>query len=646
MFRRQLTLALAIVMCLSAASELFAQNASSKARADKLIAVLKSNAPQKDKADACRNLATIGDPRAIPVLTGMLADEKLSHMARYALEPLADASVDAALREAMGKLKGRLRIGVIGSIGMRRDTKAVGALTKLLKGPDTGAASAAAAALGRIATPSAISALAEFRKSAPKELRAPAADASLAVAERLIRQKQTKGAIAIYGELRDKAWPPHVRLGAFAGLLDNEPDKALGRITEALGGKDKALRAVAISRIASLKGPGVSKRFAEKLPMRPTDAQAPLIDALAALGDPAAGPAVRKATGHADAGVRIAAIKALGVLGDADCVGFLCTTMSEGKSDPEKRAAEASLRAMGAKGVDAALIKRMEAAKADARTPLIAILIDRKSVAAVPALIKQVATKDQGVSLAAIRGLGKLASPKELPAIVQLLLKIGDDTVRREAELAVIAVSRRITNANARADVVLAALKSASSSKAKRSLLAVLGGIGNAKAFPVVEAAVKDKNSEICDAAVRALVVWPDGRATGALLGVYRTTKDKTHRVLALRAIVRLLGISKQPVAKRLAIYSDLIKGTQSAEDRKLLLAGLGEIADPAALKTIEPFLKDAVVQKEAEFAYLKVAKSIMGSARAESKAAAQKLAKEAKNAAVRKQAAGIVRRL
>ena len=41
--------------------------------------------------------------------------------------------MDKALREAAGKLQGRLLVGVIGSIGVRRDTKAVSLLAKFLR---------------------------------------------------------------------------------------------------------------------------------------------------------------------------------------------------------------------------------------------------------------------------------------------------------------------------------------------------------------------------------------------------------------------------------------------------------------------------------------------------------------------------------
>jgi len=119
----------------------------------KLVAVLQSNAPQKDKADACRELARIGNKDAVAPLAALLPDEKLSHMARYGLETIPDPSVDKALRAALDKVQGKPLVGVIGSIGVRRDAKAVKPLTKLLHSPDPDVAQAAARSLGRSATP-------------------------------------------------------------------------------------------------------------------------------------------------------------------------------------------------------------------------------------------------------------------------------------------------------------------------------------------------------------------------------------------------------------------------------------------------------------------------------------------------------------
>src|SRR5438876_700927 len=116
----------------------------------KLIKLLKSHAPPEDKATACKQLAVYGTKDAVPALAALLPDARLSSWARIALEAIPDPAADDALRKALGKLKGKLLVGTINSIGYRRDAKAVKGLEKRLKATDTEVASAAAVALGRI----------------------------------------------------------------------------------------------------------------------------------------------------------------------------------------------------------------------------------------------------------------------------------------------------------------------------------------------------------------------------------------------------------------------------------------------------------------------------------------------------------------
>jgi HEAT repeat protein len=164
----------------------------------KLIAVLKSDAPHKEKADACRQLGVVGTKDAVPALAALLPDEKLSHMARYGLEPNPDPSVDDALRDALGKLKGRPLVGVIASVGVRRDAKAVGLLSRYLEETDTDLVRTTARSLGKIATPEAAKALQQRMASAPAPLRRFVADGCLTCAEGLLALGKKADAAAMY----------------------------------------------------------------------------------------------------------------------------------------------------------------------------------------------------------------------------------------------------------------------------------------------------------------------------------------------------------------------------------------------------------------------------------------------------------------
>jgi HEAT repeat protein len=212
-----------IIWCLCVAAVALQASASAladkkivgdKERESKLIAVLKSNAPLKEKADACRELALIGDKDAVAPLAELLSDEKLSDHARYGLEPNPDPAVDDAFRAALAKLKGRPLVGVIGSIGVRRDAKAVDPLAGLLRNDDPQVAQAVARALGRIGNPAAVEVLEGALGTAATGNRAALCEGLFRCSESLAKGGKITDAAAILDRLNRPEAPPQVREAA------------------------------------------------------------------------------------------------------------------------------------------------------------------------------------------------------------------------------------------------------------------------------------------------------------------------------------------------------------------------------------------------------------------------------------------------
>jgi len=190
-----------------------------KALEKRLADVLKTDAPQAAKDYVCRKLSLIGSADSVPALAALLTDEKLSHMGRYGLERIPCPCAVKALREAISKTKGLQKIGVINSLGVRRDADSVSALTALLKDSDQEIVAAAAAALGAIGNSEASKTLGEFQKTAPESLRLAAADACLVCAEQLLADGKKVEAMAVYKALSAGKQPKHVRVAAMRGLL-------------------------------------------------------------------------------------------------------------------------------------------------------------------------------------------------------------------------------------------------------------------------------------------------------------------------------------------------------------------------------------------------------------------------------------------
>lgn len=188
-----------------------------------LISLLKkSNATEFEKAKACQRLANVGTAEAVPALSALLTDPRLSTYARYGLEPIPGPAVDDSLRQALPKLKGTLLVGVINSLGMRKDANAVPPLSKLLFDSDPAVAQASAAALGHISGPEAAKVLEAALDKTKGPLRAAVADGALICAEGLLERGNRDEAMALYNTLTAVDVPKPARLAAMHGIIGAE----------------------------------------------------------------------------------------------------------------------------------------------------------------------------------------------------------------------------------------------------------------------------------------------------------------------------------------------------------------------------------------------------------------------------------------
>ena len=184
-----------------------------------LLDVLDSDAKRAGKQFICRELSIIGTEQSVPTLTKMLAGEETSDMARYALERIPGSAVDEALRGSLRKARGNARIGIINSLGQRRDKGAVRNLRRILGRTNQDAAIAAAAALGRIADSQAAEALAEAKNKAEGKLLSVVLDAYLKCADQLVADGNKIGALVIYKELQKEGMPKPIRTAALTGMI-------------------------------------------------------------------------------------------------------------------------------------------------------------------------------------------------------------------------------------------------------------------------------------------------------------------------------------------------------------------------------------------------------------------------------------------
>ena len=167
----------------------------------------------------CRKLRVVGTAQSLAALAALLPAEDTSHIARYALERIPDEKAAEAMRNALPKVSSKLKSGIIGSLGVRRDSKSIMLISKFLADSDVQVAKAAAQSLGLIGTLAAAKELSRFAKKAPANMKVPLADACLACAERLLADGEKSEAVALYKELQGGDQPSHVKAAAMKGIV-------------------------------------------------------------------------------------------------------------------------------------------------------------------------------------------------------------------------------------------------------------------------------------------------------------------------------------------------------------------------------------------------------------------------------------------
>ena len=375
----------------------------------------------------CRKLMIIGTAASVPTLAGLLSDKDLSHMARFALERNSRPRGSRRhLRDALPKLNGALKIGVISSLGVRRDADSVAPLASCLADSDPAVARAAAFALGDIRT-------FERREGArrrevgldAKSNRRSPMPACFApkdcwpTAKRPRRWRCSKPMSAKISP-STFAWPPPracwlaparmtrstaVRIGHFlrcgvvslcavlvfasSSFAKDEPsDELVQMVVKLLSEKDKDLRAVGLDQIRNeAKGAAATKQFAAQLPKLSAAEQVALLSALADRGDDAALPAVIELLNNSDdETVRVAAVTTIGSLGDSTDLALLLKALANG-SAAEKTAAKSAVQRLRGEDVPGAIAAALKNSPPPMCVVLIEVLAERRALTTVGDLL-------------------------------------------------------------------------------------------------------------------------------------------------------------------------------------------------------------------------------------------------------------------
>jgi hypothetical protein len=189
---------------------------------EKLVAVLKFGCSTVAGTYCCSQLRLAGSERCIAAVEPFLMDPEMQAAARDTLEALPGKAPGKALMKSLDQVLGKpgregsLAVGLINSLGVRREEASVAKLSALLRDKDEEVVSASAAALGKIGSPRAGKALGAWFEKCPSTQAEKGADALLTCIGSLRSSGDRRRAESLRAILLSRPVPPQVQKAAAA----------------------------------------------------------------------------------------------------------------------------------------------------------------------------------------------------------------------------------------------------------------------------------------------------------------------------------------------------------------------------------------------------------------------------------------------
>lgn len=607
-------IAIAALLAVSTATTVAMADDTATSKEVELIALLKSDAQLADKALACKKLAIVGSAAAVPELAKLLPNEQLSSWARIALEAIPGPAADEALRNAAQTLSGKLLVGTLNSIGVRRDAKAVGILAERLAEKDAEVASAAAVALGEVGGEAATKALRQALAKTQGKVRSAVAEGAVLCAEKWLAGGKAELAVAIYDEIRQADVPEQRIVEATRGAILARGDDGIGLLVEQLHSPSRAMFYIGLATAREFPGRKVDAALANEIGKVTPERAALILHAMSDRRETVVLSAVLAAASEGPAAVRRAAIAALGRVGDPASLSPLLAFAQEADLDLAE-AAKAALIALEGDEVDRQIVDRLPAAEGK-QIPLLLELIGRRQIAALPELIKAVDDSDAAIRGAALTALGQTVTGDKLAVLINQVTQPTYPEDAPIAEKALTAACVRMPDREACAAELTKAL-AGSSVPTKVALLSILGSMGGAKALETLATAARLGEPELQDKSTQLMGEWMTPDVAPVLLDLVKTAPNEKYQGRAFRGYLRVARQFNLPDEEKIAICRNATAAARNAAERKLVLEAIRRVPHLETLKLAVEAAGTPELKEDATAAALAIAQRLGGQAEA-----------------------------
>ena len=610
-----------------------------------VVSFLLSDASVSAKQVVGKYYSTIASEVFTEELVPLLNDPELFETVLYIYERMRNPIlsmkdyVNWVLIENISTVNDDVKEGIIKLLGIRIDKSSISILKKYIHSENSNIATASATALGNIGTWKAAKILKKSLKQSTGIQRQTIVHAYLECGNHLLESGNLKKAKKIFSHLNQSNESPVIRSVAIRGLIQSSPGNAGSIILKALKESEPKIISTAISSIPLLTNSDDISTVAKSVSLLSVNGQTQLISALSIHGENATVlETIHDATTSQYPGVRLAAWDALGDINLEKSVHWLADASAYGKGK-ERLTARQSLYRLDGDNINDIILLKIPNAELKVKIEFIRAIQKRRISEGADLMVKLAKDEQASIRIEAIKALQFIAGEEHISDCVQLLTHSTSDRDRSALETSMVVMANRHGSEAQMGKEIMVQLESMDVFS-KQTAIRILGKLSFQPAYDSLNDFLNNQNKDIRKSAIKSLSAWKNDSPLSTLFNVTENAKVQSHKTLALRGIIRLIGLeSDRSTEATNELYKRAMTMATNIQEKKAVLSGLSNVMSITAFQMAETYLPLSDLQAEAASSCISIANGIHSDYPVECKSVLVKIISDISNEPIRENA-------
>ncbi len=565
------------------------------------------NGNDKDvQAFFMRQLQWIGSSATIAALTPYLLDDLLYNPAISAMKKADLQEAGKVFASKVGSLSGASKIEAIKAMGDLGVMEANDLLIDMLS--DDNETDLQRNILRALASIGSVDSYKPLSNAAKKSRYQPeftgATMALLEYARTLAANGNTDLSNQICLSLMKKCKVPstlHFKSYALEIYADNVGfDDALPQLVKAMKDENKAYRMSIIQYAITKQSP--SNSWVKELAVtKDPEVKAEIIFLLASLKDQTTVSSITPFLDNPDPRVRTEAISAIASIQGSAAMDEIVSYLFKYSTEPDLKTAKNALLSIASAENMKPIVDRIPGAPEPAKVVFMEILAEKGSPDFFPVLMDNARGESAGVSLAAIKGLKRVATDKNLSSLLNFLGEDQDSLSTAEIQQAIIVAVNTSSDKKKQVEMVLSDMENAEN---RTSYIPILSGVGGQRSLNSVKKIYDSGQDEVRDLALQALVNWSESAVIPILFDICQ----KTGSELAFGGYVEQVNRSMLPADQKLLQLRKVMPLATNNDHKNMVISSCGSIKTLLSLTFVSGYMEDEQLSQSAAIAAINAA--------------------------------------